>query len=491
MRGLLGTALLLALFCGCAPSQSWVGPPVLPVAVFHANPMLLPIADADRAWETVVDVTDDYFQIKSEEPVRVVGNTLTEGRLETHPKIAATILEPWHKDSVGRPARIESTLQSIRRWAVIRLIPTQGGYWVDVAVLKELEDVRRPEHATAGAATMRYDASLTRVVNPAGEPEINAGWIPQGRDTALEQRILGQLLGRSGQLVIPMPVAPQQIPIGAVAPAPVHDFCTVLPVCGACGPLDFRRCGLTCGGYGSLYAAELTGFVFGTCLDYEQFYSCQYLGLLGIGLGTAAVMANTEIDDNFQGWHDRQVLSRGSNRFSKEMKKFGEGDLMLPIFAGATLLGPLLRPVPGGELVGQWGSRCLRSAAVGGPPLLALQWTLGGSRPSEEPHVSHWDPWNDNNGVSGHAFIGAIAFVNAAKMTDRMELKLALYTFSVLPAWSRINDQRHYLSQAALGWWMAYLAASAVDETERFKRDFAVMPLATGDGLGMAIAYRW
>ena len=138
------------------------------------------------------------------------------------------------------------------------------------------------------------------------------------------------------------------------------------------------------------------------------------------------------------------------------MKKFGEGDLMLPIFAGATLVGPLLRPLPSGELVGESGSRCLRSVAV-----------------------------------SGHAFIGAIAFVNAAKMTDRVGLKLALYTFSVLPAWSRINDQRHYLSQAALGWWMAYLAASAVDETERFKRDFAVMPLATGDGLGMSIAYRW
>ena len=207
MRGLLATALSLAFFSGCAPSQSWVGPPVLPVAVFHDNPMLLPIADADRAWETVVDVTDDYFKIKSEEPVRVVGDILTEGRLETHPKIAATILEPWHKDSADRQARIEGTLQSIRRRAVIRLIPTQGGYWVDVAVLKELEDVRRPEHATAGAATLRYDASLTRVVNPAGEREINAGWIDQGRDTALEQRILGQLLARSGQLVVPMPVA--------------------------------------------------------------------------------------------------------------------------------------------------------------------------------------------------------------------------------------------------------------------------------------------
>ncbi len=204
MRGLLATGLLLATVSGCAPSSSWTAPPGVPVTVFHDNPTLLPVADAECAWETVVDVVDDYFKIEREEPVRIVGDILTEGRLDTYPKVAATILEPWHADSVGRQARIESTLQSIRRRAVVRVMPAEGGYWVDVAVFKELEDVRRPEHATAGAATLRYDGSLTRVVNPVGEQQINQGWIPQGRDTALEQRILGHLLARSGQAGLPM-----------------------------------------------------------------------------------------------------------------------------------------------------------------------------------------------------------------------------------------------------------------------------------------------
>lgn len=208
MRGLLATGLLLATVSGCAPSSTWTAPPGVPpgvpVTVFHDNPMLLPVADAECAWETVADVVDDYFKIEREEPVRIVGDILTEGRLDTYPKVAATILEPWHADSVGRQARIESTLQSIRRRAVVRVMPAEGGYWVDVAVFKELEDVRRPEHATAGAATLRYDGSLTRVVNPVGEQQINRGWIPQGRDTALEQRILGHLLARSGQAGLPM-----------------------------------------------------------------------------------------------------------------------------------------------------------------------------------------------------------------------------------------------------------------------------------------------
>ena len=33
-------------------------------------------------------------------------------------------------------------------------------------MFKELENILTPEHATAGAATFRYDTTLTRVINP-------------------------------------------------------------------------------------------------------------------------------------------------------------------------------------------------------------------------------------------------------------------------------------------------------------------------------------
>ena len=58
---------------------------------------------------------------------------------------------------------------------------------------------RRPEQATAGAATFRYDDTFTRIVNPVGGQPITQGWIAQGRDTSLEQYIIGDLLSRSGQ----------------------------------------------------------------------------------------------------------------------------------------------------------------------------------------------------------------------------------------------------------------------------------------------------
>lgn len=169
-----------------------------PTVPCYGNPTFLPATDHQCVWESVVDVVDDYFKIVHEEPVRLIGSTLTEGRLDTAPKVSPTVFEPWRYDTSGRYERVENTLQSIRRRAVVHVMPAKGGYWVDVAVLKELEDVARPEHATAGAATFRYDDSLTRVVNPIVGQEVCEGWIPQGRDVALEQRIVGHLQSRFG-----------------------------------------------------------------------------------------------------------------------------------------------------------------------------------------------------------------------------------------------------------------------------------------------------
>ncbi len=172
--------------------------PQAPIAFAPAfeNPVLLTVSNHEVVWETVVDVVDDYFRIAEERPVRLVGNLLTEGRLDTLPETGATLLEPWRRDSASAYERLESTLQSIRRFAVVRVIPANQCFRVDVQVYKELEDVVQPDQTTAGDATLRYDTTLTRVVNPIGELEVHEGWIPKGRDIALEQAIIAQLLAR-------------------------------------------------------------------------------------------------------------------------------------------------------------------------------------------------------------------------------------------------------------------------------------------------------
>ena len=78
----------------------------------------------------------------------------------------------------------------------LRVIPTEEGYLIDVNVLKELEDLDKPEHATSGGSTMRHDGSIVRQIGPSGRYSVSLGWIPLGRDLTLEQRILADIHGR-------------------------------------------------------------------------------------------------------------------------------------------------------------------------------------------------------------------------------------------------------------------------------------------------------
>jgi hypothetical protein len=199
---------------GDPPPASSLPPPV------YNNPIFIPLANHECMWEEVVAVVSDYFRIAEERPIRMAGNTPTEGIVTTVPEISPTIFEPWRRDTIDQPQKVENTLQTMRRRAVVHVIPAQeqGGHWVNVAVFKELEDNRHPDFATAGDATLSYDRTLVRIVNPVTDIPITKGWIGKGRDVPLEQYIIGDLLSRCG----PLPAAPVAPPAGVPIATPAR-----------------------------------------------------------------------------------------------------------------------------------------------------------------------------------------------------------------------------------------------------------------------------
>lgn len=80
-------------------------------------------------------------------------------------------------------------------------------------------------------------------------------------------------------------------------------------------------------------------------------------------------------------------------------------------------------------------------------------------------HRSRWRPFHDGNGVSGHAFMGAIPFLAAAEPAENHWAESGRVAASVLPGFSRLTDAEHDPSQVLIGWSLAYPAASAVSET--------------------------
>ena len=164
------------------------------------NPLTVPLMDRWYVMDQVSDELDNYFRIFREERIRVVDSVMTEGWIETHPKIGGTILEPWKRDSTRGFERLHATLQTVRRFAKVRVIPTGNNYQIDVKVFKELEDLPQPIGSSVGGQFIRTDNALDVDQREAAE-RINAGWIPMGRDFSLEQQILQNIQQRLTQAV--------------------------------------------------------------------------------------------------------------------------------------------------------------------------------------------------------------------------------------------------------------------------------------------------
>lgn len=231
----------------------------------------------------------------------------------------------------------------------------------------------------------------------------------------------------------------------------------------------------------------------GIVSDYRQFYSVEGLLWLSGGLGAGALMANTGFDEYFlRDIYLENVVHAPTHEYYEKLhqpKFLGDGLYTIPAFAIAALAEPLIDDLPLGFETAQWGQRSLRTILVGGPPMLGLQLLTGASRPGETTADSRWKPFQDNNGVSGHSFMGAIPFISAAKMTDNPWLKGGLYVASAIPGLSRVNDDNHYLSQAFLGWWIAYLAASAVDRSHDPDANRRVFFYPQPGGIGLGFKY--
>jgi hypothetical protein len=183
MHRLFASLLLMGLcgpLSGCAFSR--------PQTV-AGNPIFIAAQNDDAVWERAVDVVHDYFDLAREN--RITGSQ--PGVIETRYKVGSSLLEPWNRDSHGLENRTESTLQSIRRKAVISITPAQGGYFVAVEVFKEIEDQPGIVNNTAGAATFHQASPLRRDLDQVVGQSAPSGWVSRGRDEALEAEMLRRL----------------------------------------------------------------------------------------------------------------------------------------------------------------------------------------------------------------------------------------------------------------------------------------------------------
>ena len=234
-----------------------------------------------------------------------------------------------------------------------------------------------------------------------------------------------------------------------------------------------------------VFRERFAGIVQDIVDDHRNYYSWTTAWSMLGAVSTASVLANTSIDQSVANWYQQRVRNSSTDSTAKVFKNFGEGGYMIPAAISLWAVGEIFPDQPLTGTVGDYGERVTRAYLVGGPPMLFMQYLLGSPRPSDNLS-STWQPFSGHaTGVSGHAFISSVAFITAADMSDNIFLKGALYVGSTITAWSRVNDNAHYLSQVVMGWSMGYLAVQAVDDTEQKHRRFQVEPMVTPEMSGL------
>jgi hypothetical protein len=184
-----GVVVFLAIsIAGSGSGCALPGGPSALAASPVSNPLYVNSNNEDAVWERTVAVIHEFhFGIARENRQSRV--------IETDYFVGSGVLEPWHSDSVGTGNRLESTFQSIRRKVLVNILPDNQsqGYLVSVEAFKELEDLPGLAANSAGAATFSNFEPLRRDLNPVVGQSAPSGWIPLGRDVALEGAILGRL----------------------------------------------------------------------------------------------------------------------------------------------------------------------------------------------------------------------------------------------------------------------------------------------------------
>ena len=178
----LPLAVLIAAGCAAMPPMAPVGP----------TPTVVPGTITETTWEQTVDALHSFhFSIEKEN--RLAG-TIQTGYLP-----GAGLLEPWHYDSVTLGDRIESSLQPIRRRALVTLTQINTGVQVNVEVIKERENPSGPTRHSSGVATYPGGRPLQRDLNVVIGGSTPPGWIALGRDAALERVLLTAIVARIGR----------------------------------------------------------------------------------------------------------------------------------------------------------------------------------------------------------------------------------------------------------------------------------------------------
>lgn len=149
-----------------------------------------------------------------------------------------------------------------------------------------------------------------------------------------------------------------------------------------------------------------------------------------------------------------------SNSVAGTFRHFGQPEVYVPVTLG--LLGTGV--IGGNAEITRSGARLATTLALVGAAAGIGKLALGRPRPSESVDADRYIPFSGQEAMpSGHT---AVAFAMATSLgddIDRTWARVGLYTVATGVAWSRMNDNRHWMSDVAAGAVLGVVSAKVVN----------------------------
>jgi len=144
-------------------------------------------------WASCVDVLRKHR-------FRIDRSDLRAGVITTMPETSQSVVEFWRRDVATAYDLAESTLHTVRRSAVIHIVPSEdrSEYSVDVTVNRECFDMAERQINNAAGAPRVFSVSMPTTRRRRAKAE-EIRWLPDGRDGAMESRLLAKIMARYEQ----------------------------------------------------------------------------------------------------------------------------------------------------------------------------------------------------------------------------------------------------------------------------------------------------
>lgn len=148
------------------------------------------------------------------------------------------------------------------------------------------------------------------------------------------------------------------------------------------------------------------------------------------------------------------------NDLAKGLRRFGQPEVYTTVTLGLVGAGLL----SGNDEITRAGGRLATTLALAGAASSVTKLVIGRPRPSESLNADGYVPFSGQDAMpSGHT---TIAFALATALADdigRTWASVGLYTLAAGVGWSRINDNRHWLSDVAFGAVLGITSAKLVN----------------------------